>query len=61
MLSAHTGTLDKMTIYAAQFNHSWAQMAMLGVFIAMIIGGSMASTAGGLKNMRVAIIFKGMA
>ncbi len=59
MLSAHTGT-GQMTIYAAQFNHSWAQMAMLGVFIAMIIGGSMASTAGGLKNMRVAVIFKGI-
>jgi trk/ktr system potassium uptake protein len=59
MLSAHTGT-GQMTIYAAQFNHSWAQMAMMGVFIAMIIGGSMASTAGGLKNMRVALLFKGI-
>lgn len=44
MLSAHTGA-GQMTVYAAQFNHSWAQMAMSGVFIAMIIGGSMASTA----------------
>ena len=59
MLSAHTGT-GQMTIYAPQFNHSWAQMALAGVFIAMIIGGSMASTAGGLKNMRVALIFKGI-
>lgn len=57
MASAHT-TTGTMTIYARQFVTQWGPTAMLAAIIAMSIGGSAASTAGGFKGMRVGIIFK---
>ena len=58
MISGHT-TTGFITIYARQFFAEWGNMALLAVIIAMLIGGSAASTAGGFKGLRMGIIFKG--
>ncbi len=47
-----------MTIYSRQFVRQWGVLAMMTTTIAMAIGGSAASTAGGFKGMRMGIIFK---
>lgn len=59
VLSAHSGT-GYMTVYAQQFVGSWRPLAMLGVAIAMGIGGSACSTAGGIKVLRLGIFFKAL-
>ncbi len=56
LISAHT-TTGFMNIYPSQFG-SWGTLAMVGITIAMLIGGSTSSTAGGIKGMRIGIIFK---
>jgi trk system potassium uptake protein len=55
--SAHTAT-GLITIYSGQFVNQWGVLAMIASIIAMAIGGSAASTAGGIKGMRLGIIFK---
>jgi len=55
--SAHT-TTGFMTIYARQFALEWGDVARLAVIMAMLIGGSACSTAGGFKGLRVGIIWK---
>lgn len=57
LVSAHT-TTGFMTIYARQFHTEWSDLAVLAVIIAMMIGGSACSTAGGMKGLRVGILFK---
>ncbi len=57
LASAHTGT-GLTNMYTGQFAGQWGPLAMLAVIIAMALGGSAASTAGGFKAMRVGIIFK---
>ena len=57
LVSAHT-TTGYMTIYARQFHTEWGDLAVLAVIIAMMIGGSACSTAGGMKGLRVGILFK---
>jgi len=57
IVSAHTGT-GLTNMYPGQFTAQWGSAAMLAVIIAMALGGSAASTAGGFKAMRVGIIFK---
>ena len=39
-----------MTIYAKQFFTEWGNLALFAVIIAMLIGGSACSTAGGFKG-----------
>ena len=56
LISAHT-TTGFMTIYAKQFYHEWGDIALFAIIIAMLLGGSACSTAGGFKAMRVGIIF----
>ena len=58
MISGHT-TTGFMTIYAKQFFNEWGNVALFAVIVAMLIGGSACSTAGGFKGLRVGIIFKG--
>ena len=58
LISGHT-TTGFMTIYAKQFFNEWGELALFAVIIAMLIGGSACSTAGGFKGLRVGIIFKG--
>lgn len=59
LLSAHTGT-GQMTIYASQFLSQWGDLALVAVMIAMVFGGASGSTAGGFKNIRIALFFKGL-
>ncbi|MFZ2959924.1 MAG: potassium transporter TrkG [Candidatus Ozemobacteraceae bacterium] len=56
MASAHT-TTGNMTLYARQFVHDWPAPALFCLILAMVIGGSACSTAGGLKGMRLAQAF----
>jgi len=55
--SAHT-TTGYMTIYAKQFITDWGGLGMLMVICAMALGGCICSTAGGIKMLRIGIIFK---
>ena len=59
LLSAHTGT-GYTTIYSKQFVEEWGQLSMLGVTLAMAIGGSMCSTTGAIKVLRIGIIYKAL-
>jgi trk system potassium uptake protein TrkH len=60
VISAHT-TTGLGTIYSRAFVRQWGPLAMLGITIAMAIGASSCSTAGGFKGIRVGLIFKGLA
>lgn len=59
VLSAHT-TTGFGSIYARQFASEWGDFGILIMVIAMLIGGSACSTAGGFKGLRVGIVFKGI-
>ena len=56
LVSGHT-TTGFMTIYAKQFYHEWGDIALFAMIIAMLLGGSACSTAGGFKALRTGIIF----
>jgi trk system potassium uptake protein TrkH len=53
--SGHT-TTGFSTVYARTFVRQWGPLAMLGITIAMAIGGSTCSTAGGIKGLRVGVL-----
>ena len=57
LASAHT-TTGFMTVYPRQLALEWGDVGILALIIAMLIGGSACSTAGGFKGLRVGIIFK---
>jgi trk system potassium uptake protein len=57
LASAHT-TTGFMTVYPRQLANEWGDLALLAMVIAMLIGGSACSTAGGFKGLRVGIIWK---
>ena len=57
MISGHT-TTGFMSVYARQFYHEWGDTALFAIIVAMLIGGSACSTAGGFKGLRIGIIFK---
>lgn len=59
LLSAHT-TTGFGSIYAQQFISDWGGLGITVMVVAMLIGGSACSTAGGIKGLRVGIIFKGI-
>jgi len=59
LASAHT-TTGFMTIYPRQFVNEWGDLPVLVVMIAMMIGGSACSTAGGFKGLRVGILLKAL-
>ena len=56
LASAHT-TTGNMTIYSSTWLGQWGFLSYLGIIIAMAIGGSACSTAGGFKNLRIGVIF----
>lgn len=58
-ISGHT-TTGYMTIYARQFINDWGDLALVAIICAMGLGGCMCSTAGGIKMLRVGIIFKAL-
>ncbi|MBI5207429.1 MAG: TrkH family potassium uptake protein [Candidatus Firestonebacteria bacterium] len=55
--SAHT-TTGGMSVFARQFIVQWGSPAMVGIILAMAIGGSACSTAGGFKGLRMGILAK---
>ncbi len=57
LISGHT-TTGNQTIFARQFVQNWGPLAMLAVTIAMAIGGSACATSGGIKGLRMGILFK---
>lgn len=57
LISGHT-TTGFMTIYSREFVRSWGDLPMLAIIVAMAIGASACSTAGGFKGLRVGITFK---
>jgi len=57
LISAHTGT-GFMTIYGQQFSNLWGPLAMFGIIIAMGLGATVGSTAGGIKALRIMAILK---
>lgn len=57
LVSAHT-TTGFSTIYSREFAVSWTPLSLTGMIIAMLIGGSASSTAGGFKGLRVGILAK---
>ena len=59
LISGHTGT-GYATIYARQFVNKWGQMGMLGITLAMAIGGSVCSTTGAIKLLRIGVIYKAL-
>ena len=59
LISGHTGT-GYSTIYARQFVNEWGPMAMLGVTLAMAIGGSICSTTGAIKVLRIGVMYKAL-
>lgn len=59
LMSGHTGT-GYSTIYPAQFVNEWGPLAMFGVTLAMAIGGSMCSTTGAIKVLRLGVLYKAL-
>ncbi len=59
LISAHT-TTGYMTIYAKQFITEWGGVAMIAMICAMALGGSICSTAGGIKMFRLGVIYKAL-
>jgi trk system potassium uptake protein len=57
LISGHTGT-GFQTIYAQQFLSDWNDLALVGVIIAMALGGAACSTTGAIKMIRIGIIAK---
>lgn len=59
LLSAHT-TTGFGSLYTRQLAVDWGDFPLLIMTIAMLIGGSACSTAGGFKGLRVGVVFKGI-
>lgn len=59
VLSAHT-TTGFGTVYAKQLALEWGDFGVFLLIVAMLIGGSACSTAGGFKGLRVGVVFKGL-
>lgn len=59
VISGHTGT-GYQNIYAVQFIKEWGNLALFGLICAMALGGSSCSTTGGIKMIRVGVIFKAL-
>ncbi|MCM8766418.1 MAG: TrkH family potassium uptake protein, partial [Candidatus Omnitrophica bacterium] len=57
LISGHTGT-GYMTVSPFEFVQAWPGLAMVGVIIAMGLGGAACSTTGGIKALRIGLVFK---
>jgi trk system potassium uptake protein TrkH len=57
LISGQT-TTGYMTIYAQQFIREWGDLALIGIILSMALGGCACSTAGGIKMLRVGVIYK---
>lgn len=59
LISAHTGT-GYSNIYSSHFLNYWSPISLIAIIIAMGLGGSSSSTAGGIKIIRIGIFLKGV-
>ncbi|MBN1445615.1 MAG: TrkH family potassium uptake protein [Candidatus Omnitrophica bacterium] len=59
LISAHTG-VGYSNITVQHFLYFWPPLALLGIILAMGLGGSSSSTAGGIKILRIGLFFKGI-
>lgn len=59
LISGHTGT-GYQTVYAQQFIREWGDFALIGIIIAMALGGCACSTSGGIKMLRLGVIAKSL-
>ena len=59
LISGHTGT-GYQTIYARQFIHEWGDLALIALIMAMALGGGICSTTGGIKMLRIGVVFKAL-
>jgi trk system potassium uptake protein TrkH len=59
LISAHTGT-GYGTLYSRQFVVEWGPLSMFGLCLAMAVGGSVCSTTGAIKVLRIGILFKAL-
>ncbi|MDD5500560.1 MAG: potassium transporter TrkG [Candidatus Omnitrophica bacterium] len=57
LISAHSGT-GFQTIYPQQFTMDWNHLSLVGVILAMSLGGAICSTTGAIKMLRIGIIVK---
>ncbi|MDR1323481.1 MAG: TrkH family potassium uptake protein [Candidatus Margulisbacteria bacterium] len=60
LLGSSHSTAGFTTIYTGQLFREWPQLSLLALMAAMAIGGSACSTAGGIKALRVGILFKAL-
>ncbi|GBR72869.1 potassium transport systems membrane protein [Candidatus Termititenax aidoneus] len=60
LLGSSHSTAGFMTVYAGQFFREWPQLSLLALLAAMAVGGSACSTAGGIKALRIGILFKAL-
>lgn len=60
LVSAHTST-GFSTLYSNQFFFEWSDASIIAIVMAMLAGGSMCSTAGGFKALRIGIILNSLA
>ena len=59
VISAHTGT-GYMTIGPEQFAQNWSTLSLMGIILCMAIGAGACSTAGGIKILRIGMIFRAL-
>ena len=57
LISGHT-TTGFATVYARQFINEWGEIAVVMLTIAMGLGACACSTGGGIKMLRIGIVFK---
>ncbi|MBU4305789.1 MAG: TrkH family potassium uptake protein [Candidatus Omnitrophica bacterium] len=59
LISAHTGT-GYQTVYNGQIANEWGDFALIMMIIAMGLGGGICSTTGGIKMLRLGVIWSGL-
>jgi trk system potassium uptake protein len=59
LISAHTG-VGYSNISTQHFLYYWPPLSILGIIMAMALGGSSSSTAGGIKVLRIGLFLKGI-
>ncbi|MCM8778228.1 MAG: TrkH family potassium uptake protein [Candidatus Omnitrophica bacterium] len=57
LISAHTGT-GYANVYSREFLQFWPGLAMVGLIMAMGLGGATCSTTGGIKALRIGLVFR---
>jgi len=57
LLSAHTGT-GFSTVLSEDFFSTWKSVGLIFIILAMSFGGGMCSTTGGIKLLRIGVLFK---